>query len=141
MRSAISGLSVTSIKFKCEARQPRFTAGQRVRFGWTIYPDDEDSEVYETTFDGTVIREKRGNLRFIVRVDQTGKYYDFEPKYVFKSDVISVRPDHMAALNEPRILFCPECFKYTGEEGRCHANPSSDYLDNYIPKGCLEHKA
>ena len=144
VKSALSGLNVTSIKFKCEDRKPMFGAGQRVSFAWKVYQDDcegvQYGEVYETEFVGTVISEANRGLRFIIRVDAVNEYYDFIPSEVFKNDnlIIKVKPVDMVALDEPNRSFCLGCFAYdlADAKGRCQGHDGVGW-DRYIPDGCL----
>jgi len=113
VRKGIAGLGVTSVKFKCTTRVPRFHVGQRVEFDWRYFDEDGRGDGYTATFNGTVMREKTGNKRFSIRVDQDGEYYDLKPADIFKSpEFISVRPDDMRALDEPNRPLCPNCAAY-----------------------------
>lgn len=143
IRSAIAGLSVTSIKFKCEDRVPLFRSGQRVTFFWTVYSVEcdyyaDDPDV--TQFNGTIIRETKSPWKYAIRVDQDADDYDFAPKDVFKGGgfAVNVRTSDILAIDEPDRKFCPSCLKYQGEDGLCQAFPGAGW-DRYVPDGCLEH--
>ncbi len=146
IKSAISGLSVTSLKFKCEIRQPRFEAGQRVSFKWKVYEttqiaqDDFETESFEVWFRGTVAWEKSNRLRFVVRVDADQDSNGIYPTDVFKNDnlIVSVRPDDMRAINECSKSMCPNCLAYDKAEAssRCQSWDCGAW-DAHHPDGCL----
>jgi len=137
MRASLKGLGVTSVKFKCQQRMPRFKMGQRVRFDWTHY-DDDSNEAIMTSFTGTIAYEKRGKLRFVIRVDQEESAEELHPKYVFRNggDVVAIKPDDIKLLDEPYRHICAECLAYQGETDRCNR---SEYF--ITPVGCLTLEA
>lgn len=147
IQRAISGLSVTSIKFKCDIRKPRFCEGERVSFRWRYFmgeqisQDDFDAEEILLSFAGTVIREAQRNLRFTVRVDRHQESNDLTPSDVFRNDslVINVKPDDMTPTGEAARIFCPNCLAYDAEEAknRCHGYKGGAWWDLYHPEGCL----
>lgn len=106
-------LGVTSVNFKCTDRVSRFRVGQRVEFDWRYFDEDGSGQDYTATFVGTVMREKVGNKRFSIRVDQEGEFYDLTPAEILKNpEFTSVRPDDMRALDEPDKPMCPNCAAY-----------------------------
>jgi hypothetical protein len=117
MRKAVKGLGVTSAKFKCPERQSKFRTGQRVEFDWRYYDDGYSeygipAECF-ATFYGTIMREKPGNRRFSIRVDQSHEDYDVEPKYVLKSyEFTSARSADIRSLDEPDKPMCGDCGAY-----------------------------
>ena len=147
MRSALKGLGITSVKFKCPERRQLFRAGQRVEFAWNVYSEGEThcgDEVCTTQFNATVIDETRNGLRYTVRVDPDNEYYDFDPKDVFKNQslIINVKPCDMTAIDEPDRTFCPSCLAYDADEAktRCQGfkgEPFMGFDDTYHPEGCL----
>ena len=130
VRNAIRGVNITSIKFKCGDRQPMFRRGQRVSFYWRYYDEDGSGEGCTTEFVGTVMREKPGNRRFSIRVDQDGEHYDLKPHDILKSaEFISVRPADMRALDEPDAPMCQLCSAYNDDADRqrlCFAQVCDD---------------
>lgn len=112
VKSAIKGLRLTSINFTCPDRAQRFRRGQRVSFNWRYYDDDGSGENY-VSFNGTIMHEKKGNKRFVIRVDQEGEHYDLLPKDVLKScEFVSVRHDDIAEIDEPDRSLCGLCAAY-----------------------------
>ena len=137
IKTALAGLSITSLKFKCAERKPLFYPGQRVSFSWAVCigQDHEGEGRYrKMRFNGTVICESSRPTKFTVRVDQDGDGYTEEPKNVFRNggDVVNVRAADLVLLGKPDCTFCPSCLQYEGETGRCW-DKSSGYI------GCLEY--
>lgn len=140
MRKALKGTGITSAKFNCPDRQAKFRRGQRVEFDWRYWePTDGygSSEEFFATFVGTIMREKPGNKRFSVRVDQNGEAYDLKPREVFNSpEFISVRPADMRALDEPDRAMCELCAAYVGDHAdiaaKCERPPDYEW------KGCMK---
>lgn len=142
LKTAMAGLSITSVKFKCTDRTALFSAGQRITFSWGILAgQDEDGEgVYDwVKFNGTIICEASRPNRFTVRVDATGEGYTHHPKDVFRdgADVINVKSSSITLLDEPIREFCAICLKYEGEAGRCQADPTPGW--GWLPDGCMDH--
>lgn len=137
LRAALAGLSVTSVKFRCDVRKAKFEPGQRVAFTWTLF--DNGSEWHDDglplEFFGTVLRE--AGPKFVVQVDK-GKDAGgegVEASDVFKKNdqlLIKVRPAHMRALDDPARIICPTCYLVEGAaEDRCYAN------GYYSPSVCM----
>lgn len=143
IRKAISGMNVTSIKFKCKDRTAMFQQGQRVAFPWSVcVGQDYDGEgVYQTVyFRGTVVCEASRPSKFTVRVDADGEGYTESPKEAFRNggDVVNVKATTLSLIDEPLRVMCGFCLKYKAEDGRCSAHPNAGW-DTYIPDGCLDH--
>lgn len=143
IRSAIAGLSITSVKFKCKDRKPFYHMGQRVSFPWSVCigQDDDGEGVFRTVnFNGTIVCEASKPSRFTVRVDQDGEGYTESPNEVFRNggDVVNVKTHSLSLLDEPVQNMCANCLKYEGEDGRCPAHPNAGW-DTYIPPGCIDH--
>lgn len=138
--NAIASLSVTVVNFRCDARRPLFHAGQRVRFIWTSWEQDDfgNEDGLGLIFHGTVIEEN--GLRFIVRVDDgpSACAEKIDARDVFKNDslVIKVKPSDMTALSEPDRTLCPSCSAYEGEKSRCQGWEEPDF--SYWPDGCFK---
>jgi len=133
IRRGMKGLGVSSVNFRCDDREPRFHRGQRVSFVWNHYENNEIySERFLETFYGTIMHEKSGHRRFVIKVDQSSEYYDIEPKYVLKSpEFISVRPDDITPLDEPDRRLCPNCSAEPEDVPRLCWN------DAILPDGCF----
>jgi hypothetical protein len=124
IRQSISGLGLTSVKFTCADRVPRFRRGQRVSFDWRYYDDDGSGEEYTASFVGTIMHEKKGNRRFAIRIDPDGEFYDLKPAELLKSpEFISVRHDDIKVLDEPDRPMCLTCAAYqdtSDVEAKCY---------------------
>lgn len=121
MRKALKGTGITSAKFNCPDRQAKFRRGQRVAFDWRYYDSESGAygtvEGYTATFVGTIMREKPGNRRFSIRVDQEDEAYDVKPHEVLQNPMFtSVRPDNIRALDEPDRAMCEQCAAYVGDD-------------------------
>ncbi len=144
MRKAIKGTGITSAKFNCPDRQAKFRRGQRVEFDWRYYEPYADyggsyggNEEFFATFVGTIMREKPGNKRFSVRVDQDHASYDVKPREVLNSpEFTSVRPADIRALDEPDRTMCEMCTAYVGDDAdiaaKCERPPDYEW------KGCVK---
>lgn len=138
--TAIAGLSVTVVNFRCDLRKPLFHAGQRVQFAWTSWDSDgyEGDSSVDLLYHGTVIEEN--GLRFIVRIDDgpSACPEQLGARDVFKNDslVIKIKPADMVALDEPDRALCPSCSAYEGEEARCLG--WEDSFHSYWPDGCFK---
>jgi hypothetical protein len=110
IKGAIAGLSVTTIRFKCEERVSLFQPGDRVTTRWFHYNSYEDVDEYE--FDGTVIQETY-DRKFIVKIDAGQKCIDY-----FRNDnlIVKVKRTYIQKLDEPSIIICKDC-----EAGPCVA--------------------
>lgn len=137
MRKALKGTGITSAKFNCPDRQAKFRRGQRVEFDWRYY-DNECGEYgipggYTATFVGTIMREKLGNRRFSIRVDQDGEAYDLKPADVLNNpEFISVRPDDIRALDEADKPMCVNCSAYREADDCARLCYSKDYHPNPV---------
>ena len=118
---SVKSMGVTSVKFACANRQSKFRPGQRVEFDWRHYQAC-DNDYYETRIilRGTIIREKVGNKRFSIRVDQdfVGFAEQEEPWDLKVSEVLrdpeftSARPAHIRPLDQPDKPMCNVCCAY-----------------------------
>lgn len=137
MRKAIKGLGITSAKFNCPDRQAKFRRGQRVEFDWRYY-DNESGEYgipegYTATFVGTIMREKPGNRRFSIRVDQDHEDYDLKPSGLLSNpEFTSVRPDDIRALDEPDRPMCSLCSAYKDADDCKRLCFAQEYQSNPI---------
>lgn len=140
VKDSIAGLSVTSIKFKCQDRVPLFKAGQRVSLMWTCWSEGDDGpdDGLPVRFKATVIAEQR--LRFIVRVDDADDLEQGIPaRNVFKNDnlVIKAKPADMAWIDEPDRTICQTCCAYPDEPSECHGYGKPSTWDAYWPTKCI----
>lgn len=143
--SAVSGLYVTVVNFRCAYRKPLYRTGQRVEFNWTSWENDGEGgegDGLGLTYHGTVIEEC--GLRFIVRVDDapSADAAKITARDTFKAEnlVIKVKPSDMRAIGEPDKALCPACSAYEGEKARCQGWGGDDF-GSYWPNGCLQRPA
>lgn len=144
MRTAIKGLGITSIKFRCPDRRAIFDEGQRVKLTWRVFAsgDDYDEETIHE-FLATVMFEVAGGLRYIVRVDPGVSLdgdCDVSAAFKNKNLIIKARPDSMTAIDEPVRDFCRACFAYP-DESRCHGWGRPGTWDAYWPQECPKKPA
>lgn len=139
IREGIKGLGITSLKFNCPERLPKFHTGQRVKFSWRYYEQisQYDHEEFTVEFYGTIMREMPGNRRFSIRVDQEHEDYDCSPRELLKNpEFTSVRPAEIEPLGEPDRAMCSLCRAYRGDpsdiERLCYSSGSC------APVGCLK---
>ena len=116
IHSAIKGLSVTSVKFKCTERSPYFKTGERV---WVTLPfwepvgTDGDSECHLAYFHGTVIYERNKLGSYKVKIDEGMDIND--AGYVVpeclksKTGYIAVLSKYMKSIDEPSLKVCKYC--------------------------------
>ena len=110
IQSAIAGLSVTSIKFKCAGRETVFQPGDRVEVKITISPAEVDWPPESTSFNGTIIREAKGT-RYIVRIDD-GESIDGEhtsPDDLNGNGYAKLAASKITSIDERRLTVCPIC--------------------------------
>lgn len=127
----ISGLGLTSIKFKCTYRLSAFRRGERVTFDTVVYFEcDGGVEREEARFAATVIRELKPG-RFLVRVDDGPCFSggdDIEAPECFhnKSGYLSISYLNMKGLDEPDRRVCQTCSALVDFESECWKSPYFD---------------
>ncbi len=138
MRDALKGLGITSIAFKCAARQPAFYEGQRVTVTWPFYEDEEDP--LEIEFHATVIYERKPG-RYRIRVDdgpdQTiGEYVS--PDSLKSGGHAHVSVTRLQPLDELTRTVCAVCGRVEGLTEDCYGY-GPEYRDGgFIPLGCIK---
>lgn len=152
IRSAIKGLHITSLKFKCANRLPFFLPGDRVSLKWRIFEEGDydsygEAAVDETTayFYATVLSEFSGT-RYIVRID-SGPCYSIEGNWdrvdaesVFTRAsklIVKAKTRDMSHTDQPRIAVCQICGALQGEKTRCHGQGKPGSWDAYWPTECI----
>lgn len=116
MAASLRGLSITSIKFKCHERKPKFAPGQRVSVSWLVH----DGSPYDQapwdlhTWPATVSCES-GN-KFVVRVDDVLSDLDLPVREYVRSQNLycKVSAYKLAHLNEPAQAICKRCGEIGG---------------------------
>ena len=121
MRDALKGLGVTSIAFKCAARQPAFYEGQRVTVTWPFHEyEDPDGMLIE--FHATVITEHKPG-RYYIRVDngpdQTIGEYEV-PECLNSNGHAHVSFTRLQPLDEPTRTVCAVCGRVEGLTEDCY---------------------
>jgi len=116
IRSAISGLHVTSVAFKCAERLPKFYPGERVSVTWKVIPDDwthEDGFSFES-WPATVSSEVDG--KFVIRVDDVPSDHDTPAREYIRSANLycKVSASKLSKLDEPDVPVCARCREIGG---------------------------
>lgn len=111
VKTAIAGLAVTSIKFRCPDRAPVYRPGDRVGVSWVL-PDEDggwNREATEETWPATVISEI--GPKFLICVDDTDSDYETPARSWIKSESLycKVSAGKLSRLDEPRRNVCGLC--------------------------------
>lgn len=111
IKTAIAGLSVTSIKFRCPDRAPLYRAGDRVGVSWVL-PDEDGGwsrEATEETWPATVVSEI--GSKFLICVDDVDSDYATPARSWINSANLycKVTASKLSRLDEPRRLVCGLC--------------------------------
>ena len=126
IKTALKGLSVTSVKFKCAKRRPKFVVGNRVLVTlpfYEVYGPQGETDTHLIDFKGTVICERKTLGNYKVKIDD-GPDAD-DGNYISPEDLktetgyVAVKGVHIAPLNERNREVCPECQAVDGHEGYC----------------------
>lgn len=126
LRAAIKGLNVTSIKFNCKERKPKFLTGNRVLVTlpfYEVYGPQGETDTHLIDFKGTVICERKTRGNYKVKIDDgpdadDGNYTSPED---LKSNTgyVAVKGEHVSPLNEFDRTVCKECEAVDGHEDYC----------------------
>lgn len=116
MSAGLRGLGITSAKFNCPERKPKFAPGQRVSVSWLVH----DGEGYDQspwdlhTWPATVSCES-GN-KFVIRVDDVDSDLDLPVREYVKSDRLycKVSASKLKPLDEPAQPICKRCGEIGG---------------------------
>ncbi len=107
----LSGLNVTSVKFRCAERVPLFTRGQRVTVTWNVPQKDEPGyeDWAQESWPATVIAERGSKFQIVVDdVDSDegtpARSWMKNPTLHAKVTVAKLQP-----LNEPARDLCLDC--------------------------------
>jgi len=116
MAAGIRGLGVTSIKFNCPDRKPKFAPGQRVSVSWPVHDGgayDEDPWNLET-WPATVSGES--GKKFVIRVDDVDSDFDTPARSYIKNDTLycKVSAAKLVPLDEPAQNICKRCGEIGG---------------------------
>jgi hypothetical protein len=116
--AGIKGLGITSLKFGCTLRQPKFRPGQRVEVTWTYYDPDaywEERACLES-WPATVARET--SKGFLIVVDDVESGTGLPAREYVKSENLfcNVAAGKLKPLNEPDRKVCGFC--HNPEDGK-----------------------
>lgn len=141
VKAAISGLGITSLKFRCPDRAPVFPTGCRVSVSWPVNGGDSEYPSYENeTWSATVVGDSRG--RILIKVDDADSDYETPAKSYVKNPTLFARvsADRLRLLDEPDRDVCPSCQRVDGGgigENGCYAYAASKPFHGYRPGGCI----
>lgn len=123
LRDRLLGTGVTSVRFKCAARKPKFSPGDRVRVTWPFYEQDEEYPE-DVTFLATVIREHRPG-RYQIRVDP-GLSYSHGEEWADKTaenlksrGYAIVSMTRLESHDEQSRVVCQHCARVEGITDNC----------------------
>lgn len=121
VRAQLKGLGVTSIKWKCQQRAPRFKIGDPVWMTTTVGYDQMGANV--ATFPGHIVRDC--GSRMLVYVEPGAKSdcedYEFEPR---NRGFCKIPLARIEEREGPSVTICDTCelptFKGHAEGYSCH---------------------
>lgn len=117
LSAGLKGLGVTSVKFNCADRKPKFAPGQRVSVSWLVHDgggyDESPWDLH--TWPATVSGES-GN-KFVIRVDDVASDLDLPVREYVTNDTLycKVSASKLAALGEPPQPICKRCGEVGGD--------------------------
>jgi hypothetical protein len=145
LAAGLKGLGVTSVKFRCSARMPVFSVGQRVSVWWPVPTGDTDDwgrqDFSQETWPATVVAE-RGN-RFQIVVDDVESDHETPARDYIKSASLycKVPSWRLAPLDEPTRAVCSVCQAVPRDDGTtagCFGySAEEEGYSGYRPVGCL----
>lgn len=111
VEAGIRGLRLTSVRFRCEQRQPFFRVGQRVGVTWRFAPEGwtwEDGLSAEE-WPATVVSETKRGFRIVV--DDALSDLETPARSFIKNDSLycNVTASRLRALDEPDRAVCAAC--------------------------------
>lgn len=116
MTAGLRGLGVTSVKFNCPDRKPKFAPGQRVSVTWTVFPPDYEfgDDYADEAWPATVSCES-GN-KFVIRVDDVPSDFETPAREYIKSANLycKVSASKLKPLDEPAQPICKRCGEIGG---------------------------
>lgn len=136
LRSAVKGLGLTSVRFKCADRVSLYQPGERVSVTWPVLFDDEWTN---ETWPATVIQDAADG-KFVIRVDNVDSDYETPASEYMKnaSRFAKVSKAKLAKLDEPARNICASCGAYTAEEIAAECYSVAHWNE---PTGCLKFAA
>lgn len=133
IKTGVAGLNITSVRFKCDARKPKFASGERATVSWNFYDGEYADEV---TFKVTILKESKPG-RFQIKVDDGPSIFHEDDGYVAPECLTGngfATASHtiLAPLDEPALAICKACDSPVGIN--CYSEPE------YPVDGCLKHQ-
>lgn len=126
IKSTLKGLGITSIKFKCSDRTPKFVVGNRVLVTlpfYEVYGPQGETDTYLIDFKGTVICERKTRGNYKVKIDDGPDADDgnYSSPDDLKSETgyVAVKGEHVSPLNEFDRIVCEVCEAVDGHEINC----------------------
>ena len=132
VKAQIKGMGITSIKFKCDQREPLFAVGQRVSVTWPVsYGGGEYYECGLETWPATVVAERAP--RFLICVDEVESDHGTpRAEYLKAGPYAKVPAGRLDPLDEQSREVCPTCHELGPDVPGCYAQPG------YKPFGCIK---
>lgn len=139
VRAGIKGLGLTSIRFRCDLRQPLYRPGQRVAVTWKYAPPDWDwhDGLSLETWPATIVQEtKKG---FLIAVDDVPSDNDLPAREYIKNDSLycNVTAGKLAPLVEPDRRTCGYCNSVENADGTVTGCWGTNGYDDSRVDGCL----
>lgn len=109
VKAQIKGAGITSVKFKCDQREPLFAVGQRVSVTWPVTDGDgEYCECNLETWPATVVSERAP--RFLICVDDVESDCGTpRADYLKAGPYAKVPRGRLEPLDEPGRNVCVTC--------------------------------
>lgn len=139
VRAGIKGLGLTSVKFRCDDRQPLYRPGQRVEVTWKYATPDWDWQdgLSLESWPATVVQEtKKG---FLIVVDDVPSGNDLPAREYIKSDSLycNVTAGKLAPLSEPDRRTCEYCRSAENADGTVTGCWGTNGYDDTRVANCL----
>ena len=124
VKAQIKGMGITSIKFKCDQREPLFAVGQRVSVTWPVSygGGGEDYECGLETWPATVVSERAP--RFLICVDDVESDCGTPmADYMKAGPFAKVPASRLEPLDEPPGEVCTMCHNIGPDFAGCYSSP------------------
>lgn len=139
VRAAIKGVGITSVKFRCDERQPIFAVGQRVSVSWIVSDEGDFRYATEESWPATVVAERRPKFQIVV--DDVDSDHETPARGYINNESLyaKVTAAKLKPLDEPARDVCrtcqalgpdyPGCYGYEGVTYRPATGcPKAGYL-------------
>lgn len=141
IKAAVAGLSLTSIKFKCSARIPMFSTGDRVKVLLTITSPESDEGFEKVEFRATIIDECSKNAWYFIKIDNGPSMDDDDhivPDCLYGNGYATAPLSRLDKICEPRATVCAIC-SGTSISGYISCYGVGE-LEISLPDGCIKKK-